>query len=90
MDKDAALRGSVAGALRWGGTAGAALLAAGLLAGSPRLLWSGLWVTAATPAARVALAGWGWWRAGERLYAGLCAAVLALLAAAVTLGAVHR
>lgn len=89
---DLELRGRLAGVLRVGSRAGGLVLAAGLAAffaarpEADALLWLGLWLGVATPAARVAVAGWGWWRAGEQRYALVCAAVLALLAAAILLG----
>ncbi|MBI3299608.1 MAG: DUF1634 domain-containing protein [Elusimicrobia bacterium] len=95
MADDRELRGRLAAVLRGGAAAGSLLLAAGLGASllgrleAGTLLALGLWSMVATPAARVAVAGWGWWRAGERRYASVCAAVLVLLAAAVRLGKAH-
>ena len=91
-DGDLELRGRLAAVLRAGSSAGGLLLAAGLAAAlsgrrqADALLWLGLWLGVATPAARVAVAGWSWWRSGERRYASVCAAVLVLLAAAVLVG----
>ena len=87
-------RESIARTLQFGGGISFALLVAGLLlnaAPATRVvggfaLHAGIVALLATPAARIVVAGWQFYRAGQRRFVGLCALALIVVAVSVIVG----
>lgn len=90
-------RSRIASVLHWGGATSFGLLTVGLLiglfepeAGRVRfgtvLVHAGIVALLATPVLRIVTAAWAYWRAGQRLYLGLCCVSLIVIATSVAIG----
>lgn len=90
-------RSRIASVLHWGGATSFGLLTIGLLIGLVEpavgrvklgtvLVHAGIVALLATPVLRVVTAAWAYWRAGQRLYVGLCCFSLIVIAISVAIG----